>query len=319
MHEELHRACGHPLSAHNSDGRCMVDRCRCETDALAWRYLAAEKVVTIEKVTLRDLTGLPQPGLPGQEPLQRTEPVPDRITAIQAWRAWEFRCGQHYDARFCSDGRLYSVTRSSVWPPNAALEATCDKVRARPIADQRAEYERILRMVDGQRSEYVDVRRKVYLNPELNPPGLIPGALNVRYETREHLITIVEPPAHDVPDEGCTCGVYAHKDRRFILDHYDRTVIGVVALWGKVIDAENGYRARYAKPVMLAVADPAMREQVATLYSDCMVIDRAKVRDAAEILGTPVDAANPVIARKIDWSGAFRKTLRAFLTGEPEK
>jgi hypothetical protein len=71
---------------------------------------------------------------------------------------------------------------------------------------------------------------------------------------------------HEAPSADHKCGIYAVKTseeaHRYYRDptYKARTewmeiwkVIGQVALWGKVIEGENGYRAQYAYPVKLMI------------------------------------------------------------------
>ncbi|MFN2490383.1 MAG: hypothetical protein ABR529_11725 [Actinomycetota bacterium] len=66
---------------------------------------------------------------------------------------------------------------------------------------------------------------------------------------------------HVAPDEHCTCGIYAARDRKHLSEmayglYYhpdDVRVIGEVALAGKVIIATRGYRAERARITQLFV------------------------------------------------------------------
>jgi hypothetical protein len=59
------------------------------------------------------------------------------------------------------------------------------------------------------------------------------------------------------PTLDCSCGVYATSDLRDpgaawrSGPHYARHVIGAVALWGRVVEHETGYRAQHARPIAL--------------------------------------------------------------------
>jgi hypothetical protein len=72
---------------------------------------------------------------------------------------------------------------------------------------------------------------------------------------------------HVVPDEACSCGIYAARDRDHLLelgygqyqDPDDIRVFGEVALSGKVILAEKGYRAARARVKKLYVPHSAWR------------------------------------------------------------
>ena len=56
-----------------------------------------------------------------------------------------------------------------------------------------------------------------------------------------------------VPDPGCNCGVYAARDLRTLQSMATPSVrhplaVGKVALWGRIIPAERGYRAQFGYP-----------------------------------------------------------------------
>ena len=56
--------------------------------------------------------------------------------------------------------------------------------------------------------------------------------------------------AHDVPQEKCTCGVYAAKnlDHLRTMGYVQHGICGEVYLWGTVVEHKLGWRARYACP-----------------------------------------------------------------------
>ena len=57
---------------------------------------------------------------------------------------------------------------------------------------------------------------------------------------------------HQIPDPDCTCGVYAYKDRSHSgVAPGVMGVVGEVALWGRVVIAELGYRAEFGYPARL--------------------------------------------------------------------
>jgi hypothetical protein len=78
----------------------------------------------------------------------------------------------------------------------------------------------------------------------------------------------VQTTAHPSPASECWCGIYALKQlegiehRELLPQLYqpgpDRGVhvIGVVLLWGRVIQHEHGYRAEYARPLRLLTGPP---------------------------------------------------------------
>ncbi|MGD9696224.1 MAG: hypothetical protein AB7V42_11260 [Thermoleophilia bacterium] len=65
---------------------------------------------------------------------------------------------------------------------------------------------------------------------------------------------------HSAPSEGCVCGIYAAREPEAALRHLEATltslprwpaVLGLVALWGKVIESELGWRAERGYPLTL--------------------------------------------------------------------
>jgi hypothetical protein len=71
-------------------------------------------------------------------------------------------------------------------------------------------------------------------------------------DTRFQLISGYTRRAHRPPHEGCTCGIYAARDlshlRGQMLFGFGSVMVGEVALWGKVIPGQHGYRAQLAYP-----------------------------------------------------------------------
>jgi hypothetical protein len=82
------------------------------------------------------------------------------------------------------------------------------------------------------------------------------------------------PPDHDVPDESCQCGIYATAEPEKAADYLEdcivhaepirwpvlQRVIGRVALWGSVVECEDGWRASHAYPTRLYV--PSLHEDL---------------------------------------------------------
>jgi hypothetical protein len=92
----------------------------------------------------------------------------------------------------------------------------------------------------------------------------------------------VPPPEHAAPQAGCECGVYAAAELGEAVRYLDRTwarvrgrgrtvqyAIGRVALWGAVIECEQGWRGELAYPQRLWVPTGAERgrpfEQASTV------------------------------------------------------
>lgn len=53
---------------------------------------------------------------------------------------------------------------------------------------------------------------------------------------------------HEAPDPACTCGLHGTHGIELLRRTKSPAVLGRVALWGRVIEHEHGYRARYAYP-----------------------------------------------------------------------
>lgn len=66
-----------------------------------------------------------------------------------------------------------------------------------------------------------------------------------------------EPPKNceHVPEESCSCGFYAARRLRDVPNYEHGVAYGLVAMWGKVIEHNGGWRAQYAYPVNLTVLD----------------------------------------------------------------
>lgn len=55
-------------------------------------------------------------------------------------------------------------------------------------------------------------------------------------------------PLHDVPSPSCRCGLYATRSEAVLRRTRCPGVLGRVALWGRVVEHDLGFRARYAYP-----------------------------------------------------------------------
>jgi hypothetical protein len=62
---------------------------------------------------------------------------------------------------------------------------------------------------------------------------------------------------HEPPADGCSCGVYAAKNRESLqkmIGGVEYFVHGEVHLWGKVVEHDHGYRAQFAYPKSLILS-----------------------------------------------------------------
>ena len=81
---------------------------------------------------------------------------------------------------------------------------------------------------------------------------------------RRHEDVLAEPlPSHQVPSAACTCGFHAARDPADALAYLrgrdERAticrIVGEVALWGRLVETERGWRASCAYPARLYVPD----------------------------------------------------------------
>lgn len=92
-----------------------------------------------------------------------------------------------------------------------------------------------------------------------------------RSEWRYRMVSGFHAAHHAAPAEGCTCGLYASRSldhlRGQMLFGLHRMVVGQVALWGKVIPGQHGYRAELAYPQRLCVFEGTVRREPEVLAS----------------------------------------------------
>jgi hypothetical protein len=76
----------------------------------------------------------------------------------------------------------------------------------------------------------------------LNTARWLPGEAHVAKCNNNH--------SHESPDRECTCGIYAAKHWKHLIDigYAGYGIHGEVALWGKIEECHLGYRAQYAYP-----------------------------------------------------------------------
>ena len=114
-----------------------------------------------------------------------------------------------------------------------------------------------------------------------------------RSDWRYRLVSGFSVDPHAAPAEGCTCGLYAARSlehlRGQMLFGLHRMVVGQVALWGKVIPGQHGYRAEFAYPQRLCVFQGTVNRD-------------PKVLDALSAYGVPVEVVG-------DRQGSFSPAL----------
>ncbi|MEJ2866510.1 hypothetical protein WCD74_01950 [Actinomycetospora sp. OC33-EN08] len=73
-------------------------------------------------------------------------------------------------------------------------------------------------------------------------------------------------PRHTPPGTSCPCGLYAVDDTATLgWSPSDHEVLGVVALWGDVVEGERGWRASHAYPRFLVTGPGVSEEQRAVI------------------------------------------------------
>jgi hypothetical protein len=74
---------------------------------------------------------------------------------------------------------------------------------------------------------------------------------------------------HESPKEHCSCGVYAYLDRgraEELAETSCAPVFGTIALWGRVIEHEFGFKAEFAYPLELWVTEWAKPKLMSTTW-----------------------------------------------------
>ncbi|HET8679900.1 MAG TPA: hypothetical protein VFM39_07240 [bacterium] len=57
------------------------------------------------------------------------------------------------------------------------------------------------------------------------------------------------------PDDNCSCGIYAFRDRNAAEQSHERYITGRVAVWGDFVEHALGWRAEFAYPLELWIPD----------------------------------------------------------------
>jgi hypothetical protein len=111
-----------------------------------------------------------------------------------------------------------------------------------------------------------------------------------------------EPLHGPVPDPECSCGIYATTDLDVIDGYLSRSapVLGIVEMGGRVIPAEQGYRAAYARVAVILLIDEALTEpwpvlrEIAVAYRVPAVVphsaDPEQYRDLASMPSVAAEA-----------------------------
>lgn len=80
------------------------------------------------------------------------------------------------------------------------------------------------------------------------------------------MVAVCASPRHTPPGDACPCGLYAVGDTTTLgWSPSDHEVLGVVALWGEVVEGERGWRASHAYPRFLVTGPGISAEQRAAI------------------------------------------------------
>lgn len=90
---------------------------------------------------------------------------------------------------------------------------------------------------------------------------LIAPLAGLPWPSRQPMVAFCASPTHAPPGDRCGCGLYAVADPgRLDWGPSDHEVLGVVALWGQVVEGTRGWRASHGYP-RFVVTGPAIDEE----------------------------------------------------------
>ena len=121
-------------------------------------------------------------------------------------------------------------------------------------------------------------------------------------------------PDEPAPATRCSCGLYAHHPwaRRPIEDWdllwgvspEDNWLIGVVEAWGQLEVHEDGFRAQFARPILLIAStprrsgEPSMLERAAAEYR-CSTVRVGSATDLSDLFGGITGALDPSFVEEL--------------------
>ena len=95
---------------------------------------------------------------------------------------------------------------------------------------------------------------------------------------------------HKVPEWSCTCGIYATKELHYLPWPMSSVVLARVALTGKVIEHEYGYRAQHARVIKFIVSATETWPRSSKLQG--IRYTRKMARKIERTYGVPVEMVN---------------------------
>jgi hypothetical protein len=101
---------------------------------------------------------------------------------------------------------------------------------------------------------------------------------------RTDLHALCDLDHHVAPDVDCTCGIHAAREPARLWTYLHgrdepatvARVLGGVALWGRVVEHEHGWRAERAFPLSFVTGDPVLQRRLSSLLD----ADRARLGHA---------------------------------------
>ena len=110
---------------------------------------------------------------------------------------------------------------------------------------------------------------------------------------------------HAVPGLSCTCGVHATRDLDTLRRTRDPSAIGTVALWGRVVEHELGFRAAAGYPQRLRLVCPVCFWQWGTTAN----VETVAVNRGGRM--TPLCAEHAALCARIGFRFRARAPARA--------
>jgi hypothetical protein len=95
---------------------------------------------------------------------------------------------------------------------------------------------------------------------------LVAPLAGITWPARQPMVATCGSQRHTPPGDGCACGLYAVTDPGTLeWGPSDHEVLGVVALWGQVLEGARGWRASHAYPRFVVTGPAIPGEQRAAL------------------------------------------------------
>jgi hypothetical protein len=115
-------------------------------------------------------------------------------------------------------------------------------------------------------------------------------------------------PAHQAPQPRCSCGVYATRRARQVLDfsrqvrrRFDTVhrVAGLASLWGTVVESEDGWRGSHAYPASIVVPTFRSRSFRLTRRSGGPSLPIEEIARGLSAYGVPVEIVDASDEREL--------------------